>query len=141
MTIESFEGQYRFLSNFFYAPMNYEGHTYWSAEAAYQAAKCLNPEDKELFLGKTAQEAKKLGRKIQIRPDWDDVKIDIMKDIVKTKFTQYSYLKEQLIKTKDEELIEGNWWGDTFWGVDSNGIGENHLGQILMELRRELLNV
>lgn len=60
-----------------------------------------------------------------------------MEDIVRDKFTRNEDLKAMLLATGDEGLIEGNWWGDTFWG-ECKGQGENHLGRILMKIRREL---
>jgi ribA/ribD-fused uncharacterized protein len=72
-----------------------------------------------------------------MRPDWEQVKILIMTSLVRDKFTRHQDLKEQLLATGDAELIEGNWWGDTFWGV-CKGKGENHLGKVLMKVREEL---
>ena len=83
--------------------------------------------------------AKKMGRSLQIRPDWEDVKLNIMEDLVRLKFTTHSGLRKKLLRTGDAELIEGNWWGDQFWGV-SKGYGENHLGKILMKVRDDFKN-
>ena len=85
----------------------------------------------------TSPEAKALGRKIELRPDWDSVKDIVMYDVCKLKFTTHTDLKEKLLSTGDAELIEGNYWGDVYWGV-CNGIGKNKLGKTLMRIRSEL---
>ena len=72
-----------------------------------------------------------------MRSDWEDVKFDVMYDIVKAKFTQNEDLKRKLLDTEGYYLEEGNNWGDKIWGV-VNGVGENHLGKILMRVRNEL---
>ena len=69
-----------------------------------------------------------------MRPDWNDIRVDIMRNIVNAKFTQNPDLMNKLLETNDAELLEGNWWKDTFWGI-CNGEGENNLGKILMEIR------
>jgi ribA/ribD-fused uncharacterized protein len=86
-----------------------------------------------------AGQSKKLGKRVELRPDWEDVKIDIMRQVLKSKFTQNPELKAQLIATGDAELIEGNNWNDRFWGV-CRGKGQNHLGKLLMEVRAELMD-
>jgi ribA/ribD-fused uncharacterized protein len=78
--------------------------------------------------------AKTLGRCVELRPDWEDIKLDVMKLFVTKKFTESTDLRTRLIATGDAELIEGNPWRDQFWGVYT-GIGENHLGKILMQVR------
>lgn len=138
--ITSFRGKYAFLSNFYPAEVEYEGMTYPSNEAAFQAAKCLDPEDRIPFTEQTnPAAAKRMGRKVSLRPDWERVKTGIMEDIVRAKFTAHPDLARQLTATGEMPLIEGNCWHDTFWGVDSaTGKGENRLGQILMKIRGEL---
>jgi len=85
--------------------------------------------------------AKKRGRSVNIREDWEEVKVDIMRKGLKAKFTQNESLKQKLLKTGDAYLEEGNDWGDTFWGVDlDTGKGQNHLGKMLMKLRDDLRN-
>ena len=81
-------------------------------------------------------EARRAGQKLPMRTDWESVKIDVMFRCLKEKFKDPE-LREKLIDTGDEELIEGNWWGDTFWGV-CQGKGENHLGKLLMTIREEI---
>lgn len=133
--IEAFNGEYRFLSNFWEAPVTFNGITYQNAEACYQCQKA--PGFENLFVDATPQEAKKLGRKIPVRPDWESVKRDIMLAIVRAKFTQNADLANKLRETGNALLIEGNWWGDTYWGV-CRGKGQNELGKILMQVRAEL---
>jgi ribA/ribD-fused uncharacterized protein len=138
MKIESFMGQWRFLSNFHMVPIPYENVWYPSTEHAYQAAKSLDPQDRE-NIRKAAKpgDAKKLGKKMKLRPGWDGMKLDVMGYIVWYKFMMYPDLGQKLLDTGEAELIEGNTWGDTFWGV-CDGKGENWLGQILMGVREQL---
>jgi ribA/ribD-fused uncharacterized protein len=134
--IESFSGQYRFLSNFFPTPVFFEGLHYPSVEHAFQAAKTLDNDLRiQVMSTSTAGEAKRIGRTLPIRSDWETIKIDIMLTLLREKF-QNSILRQALLATGNAELIEGNWWGDTFWGV-CRGQGENHLGKLLMEVRNE----
>lgn len=135
--IGEFNGEFRWLSNFHPCTIKYMGLVFQSTEAAYQAAKCRNPEDRKMFIGIPASAAKKLGRKVMIRPDWNSVKLQVMEDLIRIKFAPGSPLFKQLVSTGTQELIEGNYWGDTFWG-SCNGIGHNHLGRILMQRRTEL---
>lgn len=133
--ITEFKGENFFLSNFYVAPVFYHGIRFENSEAAYQAAKC--PERMQDFCGLNPQMAKRMGRKVSIRPDWEDVKYDVMYQVCKAKFTQNQDLLDKLLDTGDAELVEGNTWGDQIWGV-CNGVGENNLGKILMRIRGEL---
>jgi len=136
--IDYFREEYEFLSNFYPTKMEFEGLTYYNSEAAYQAQKCRKDEDKLQFTKLSADESKKLGRAVNLRSDWDKVKLKIMEKVVYAKFSQNHYLARALVETGDVELKEGNYWKDLYWGVDlKTGEGENHLGQILMALRRE----
>ena len=138
-TIDQFTGEYRFLSNFWSAKVVYEGMEYPSVENAYQAAKCADPADRARFVGISASEAKKLGRQVTMRSDWDSVKYAVMLELVRQKFALNRALAERLLATGDAMLVEGNTWRDVYWGVDLNtGEGENHLGEILMDVRRGL---
>lgn len=140
MEIKGFFGRYRWLSNFWITPVQYEEQKYVSVEHAYQAAKSLNMLDRNYIAGlNSPKEAKAEGYKLNARPDWEDIKLDIMYQLVKDKFTRSSHLREWLKATGDTYLEETNTWGDTFWGV-CDGIGENHLGKILMRVREELLS-
>ena len=136
--IESFTGDYSFLSYFYPCVIIFEGQKYNSTEHAYQAAKCKNIDDRAKFRESIkASKAKFLGKKVAMRPDWESVKLQIMYEVVKQKFSKYDNLKKLLLDTGEAEIIEGNNWGDTYFGV-CNGKGMNHLGKILMRVRKEL---
>ena len=136
--IDSFSGQYHFLSNFFPCLVTYEGIEFPSSENAFQAAKTLNVDARKIFALKEVSPgmSKHLGRAIVLRPNWDTIRLVTMADILKAKF-QDPALTKLLIATGDAELIEGNTWGDTFWGV-CDGKGTNFLGKALMDLRKKL---
>lgn len=137
--INEFTGGYRFLSNFYPAVLTWEGQTYLNSEAAFQAAKVLTAEERAPFAALDPSAAKRMGRRVPLRPDWEQVKDGVMEQVVRAKFTQNEYLGRMLLATGDAELIEGNRWGDTCWGVDlRTGKGENRLGKILMKIRAEL---
>ena len=132
--IGPFRGKYFFLSNFY--PL-----VPYPVEHLYQAAKTTELEWRECILQcPAAGMAKRLGRRAPQRPDWEEIKLQVMEDLVTQKFFAAPDLAEKLLETGDEELVEANWWGDTFWG-SSHGVGENHLGRILMKVRSELLVV
>lgn len=136
--IDLFREEYEFLSNFYPAKMRYEGISYHNAEAAYQAQKCADPKEREKFAELYADEAKRLGQRVELRSDWDKVKVRIMEQVVRTKFTQNLLLARRLAETGNKPLLEGNYWHDIFWGIDlKTREGENHLGRILMDLRKE----
>ena len=135
MVINRFRGDYYFLSNFYPTKVKYKGLVYDSAEAAFQAQKC--PERASEFCNLAPKSAKSLGFRVELRKDWDDVKIRIMFSILLCKFTQNPYLKEKLLNTGDAILIEGNTWGDTFWGA-CGGTGKNILGRLLMTARKAI---
>lgn len=136
--IDSFRNEYYFLSNFYEAPITFDGITYLNNEAAFQAQKVLS--GRERFANLNPSEAKHLGRRVSLRPDWESVKVNLMRDIVRAKFAQNEDLREKLLNTGDAYLVEGNDWGDKIWG-QVNGAGQNLLGQILMEVREELRNI
>jgi len=135
--IDGFQGEHRFLSNFWPAPVVYDGQKYPSVEFAYQAAKTLDRHERLFILAcdKPGQ-AKKIGKSLTLRPGWDDMKLAVMEKLVRQKFTRHENLKAMLVATGDAELVETNAWGDVFWGV-CDGKGENHLGKILMKVREE----
>lgn len=128
------------MSNFYECLIIYDGYAYKSTEAAYQASKCENERDRLMFVALNPGSAKRLGRNVKLRPDWDEIKIDVMRDLLYQKFQPYYELGRKLVETGDEDLVEGNTWGDTFWGV-CNGVGENNLGKLLMEVRANLKEV
>lgn len=134
--IDSFKGEYEFLSNFYPATVSYEGTVYPSVEHAFQAAKTLDPQMRLKIRLSNAAGAKKLGRQLDLRSDWETIKVDVMRELLKAKFSDPE-LRAKLKATGKEPLVEGNWWGDTFWGVCRDR-GENHLGVLLMEIRDSL---
>lgn len=133
--ILEFQREYFFLSNFYEAPLKYNGLIFPSAESAFQAMKC--PERASEFCGISPSDAKRLGRSVKLRSDWNNVREQIMYEICFAKFSQNARLKQKLLATGEVLLVEGNHWHDTFWGV-CNGQGANKLGQILMRIRDEL---
>lgn len=136
MAIEEFKGKYSFLSNFHRCHVFMDNKWYPSVENAYQAAKTYSMSERVVFETCTSGKAKKLGRKLKLRSDWEQAKIPIMLNLLRSKF-QDKELCRLLLATGNEELIEGNWWHDYFWGV-CLGVGENWLGKLLMQVRREL---
>jgi len=139
-TVKYFFGEYFFLSNFYVTFFKIEGITYSSVEHYFQSSKVLAKEDRfKITSAFTPGEAKLLGRRCNLRKDWEEVKIAVMTEGVFAKFAQNKDLKEKLLKTGDMVLEEGNDWRDEFWGV-VDGRGENHLGKILMGVR-EILKI
>ena len=137
--IDNFSGKYRFLSNFYPHAITWEEIRYPSTEHAYQAAKTTNIFIRQIMAKERSPRAvKKLGRTLILRSDWESIKLDIMLEICRIKFTDPA-LRQKLIETYPCILVEGNWWGDTFWGV-CNGHGTNHLGKTLMRIRKEIMN-
>lgn len=136
--ITSFHGPYRFLSNFYPAPVMLDGFVYPTVEHAFQAAKTTDPAMRWHFLrAQTPGDAKRLGRQITLRNDWESIKLQIMMDLVWLKFQEPS-LAARLVETAGRDLVEGNHWNDTFWGV-CNGVGTNWLGLILMTVRDTII--
>lgn len=79
------------------------------------------------------------GRQLPLRADWEQIKLDVMLRMLRMKFRRGSELAARLLATGDAELIEGNYWNDTYWGYSlQKGVGENHLGRLLMQVRSEL---
>lgn len=137
MAIDRFNGKYRFLSNFYPCAVKLDGVLYPSVEHAYQAAKCASLEDRQKILScKTPGEAKRLVRTLKSNGDIAIVKLVVMNSLLKQKFNKEPF-RTWLLATGNEELIEGNTWGDVFWGV-CDGKGENNLGRLLMRIREEL---
>lgn len=138
--ITRFEGDYFFLSNFFLADITYRGNAFLSTEHAYQASKTTNYNDFiRVQQADTPAEAKAIANRLARVHDWEDIKVDVMKKVITAKFIQHSALALMLANTEDRFLVEGNYWGDTFWGV-CKGRGRNMLGQILMDVREKLKN-
>ena len=139
MKILQFEGIYRFLSNFASSPMMIDGKYYSTVENYYQSQKTLDEKESErVRLAMHPGAAKRLGRRCELREDWDEIKDEIMMKGLRAKFSRDD-MKKELLATNDDILEEGNSWGDRYWGVDSNtGIGKNKLGKFLMQLRDEI---
>ncbi len=138
--INSFTNEYRFLSNFWPATVIYMGKTYPTVEHAYQAAKFDDPYIREqIGVADSPVRAKKLARTFtpQIREAFHMHKIEIMHELLFQKFTKHDQLRHKLLATHPHELVEGNWWNDTFWGVCA-GKGQNNLGKLLMNIRSQL---
>lgn len=136
--IDNFDGQYEFLSNFYKSPFVFTGIKFFSVEHAFQCYKTIKNEDfNYVYESRNSYEAKKRGKSIKLREDWESVKILIMEKLVFSKFNQNYEIYDKLIKTYPKILIEGNTWGDRFWGI-CNHSGENMLGRILMKIRDEL---
>jgi len=135
--IDSFRGAHRFLSNFSPAPVWLDGIEYPTVEHAYQAAKTVDEKWRnEIRLATTPAEAKRLGRQCPMRRDFDS--IEVMRDLLEQKFKS-GIRRALLIGTGAHILVEGNTWGDTFWGM-CNGKGENMLGILLMEVRQKIVD-
>jgi ribA/ribD-fused uncharacterized protein len=134
--IDSFQGDYRWLSNFEPVDIIFEGELYPSVEHAYVAAKTVNHLERDFIRTlPTPGAAKRHGRKLKLRPDWEMVKLTIMEDLIRAKF-QHVRLRRLLMSTVGMDIVEGNTWGDRFWGV-CGGEGENHLGRLIMKIRGE----
>lgn len=138
--IKEFRGDTRWLSNFYWAPLTYYGLYVPTNEHAFQLAKAVDPlERQNIGYATTPSKAKKLGRVCQLRPEWEKIKDDVMLEITILKFVMHEDLRKKLLGTGDQELLEGNTWGDTYWGVDLHTLeGRNQLGKTLMEVRRLL---
>jgi len=135
--IDSFSGEYEFLSNFYPCEVRYGDNTYPTAEHAFQASKTLDEAERQkVHQASTPGMAKQAGRKVTLRRNWEKVKIRKMTFIVREKFKNQD-LRDKLISTGDQELVEGNNWNDTFWGV-CKGKGQNQLGKILVQIREEI---
>lgn len=135
--ITSFMGGYRYLSNFHLVEVTLDGVKYTSTEAAYQAAKTLDPLLRKPFETASPKDSKRMGKALALRSDWEQVKIGVMERLLRQKFARGTQLAQALVATGDVQLVEGNTWGDRFWGV-CGGVGENHLGKLLMKIREEL---
>jgi ribA/ribD-fused uncharacterized protein len=141
--INKFEGKYAFLSNFYNSPFTYDGIEYPTVEHFFQAAKTTDiAKRREIAAAPTPGLAKRMGRHVALRSDWEEVKNAVMALGLQFKFTDAT-LAEKLLATGDEDLIEGNWWHDNYWGACTcekciNTLSRNKLGTLLMELRADL---
>ena len=140
--IEEFAGKNRFLSNFYKSPIEFEGDTYPTVEHAFQAAKTSIAEERATIRANANPViAKRKGRRVTLREDWEAAKRDIMRELLRVKFADAA-LRELLLQTGDEELVEGNRWHDRYWGrcrcAKCGGQGQNVLGELLMQVRKEI---
>jgi ribA/ribD-fused uncharacterized protein len=136
--IDSFSGQYRFLSNFFPSPITIKGKVYATVEHAFQAAKLPDPAHQEMVRMACAPGyAKRLGRSYPRRDDWDEIKDGVTLETLRLKFQHHPALAQSLLMTGSARLVEGNTWGDRYWGV-CDGVGKNRLGELLMQVREEI---
>lgn len=136
--ITEFLGEYRFLSSFWPTSTVFvDDIPCRTLEHGYHALKTENKaQRREILETFSPGAAKRLGSQVDMRDNWDEIKIDIMLDLLRQKFKDPA-LRKRLIATGDSELIEGNTWNDTFWGV-CKGRGSNHLGRLLMMVRKEV---
>lgn len=135
MVIDRFRGEYSFLSNFYPCSIYWEALLYPSVEHAYQAAKTVDHSQRKSIAGAaTAASAKKMGKLVSLRPDWEREKLMIMLELLWLKFRPGTDLASNLLSTGYSVLIEGNTWGDTYWGI-CRGTGRNILGKVLMKIR------
>lgn len=135
---------YSFLSNMYPCLVKYNGIVYTCSEAAYQAAKSLDPTVPIEFCSMSGPVSKRRGRQLKLREDWDDIKLTVMEEILRAKFS-HKEMADLLLSTGDAFLLEGNTWHDNFWGncrcdKCASINGQNHLGGLLMKIREELRN-
>jgi hypothetical protein len=147
--ILGFTRENRWLSNFEAADVVYEGETYRTVEHGYMAAKTLDPSIRQQIQAlATPGEARRLGKSIQLRNGWDMMRLEVMEQLNRQKWTLHEHLRSKLLDTGDAYLEETNWWHDNFWGVCTCqkcasvlAFAEwrlNHLGKIIMKIRNEL---
>ena len=141
--ITVFDGDHEFLSNF--SPDSFEWRNiHWqTSEHAYQAVKTVNHEEFEYVKNADSPgQAKKRGRRIKCRADWEQIKDEVMLDILRCKFAPGTELAGKLVATGEAELVEGNYWHDCYWGrctcAGCGNKGKNMLGKTLMQIRAEL---
>lgn len=140
MTIKFYKSvpPYGYMNNFCKASMFIYGRWWRNVEAAYQAQKTTVADEYDsIWICPTPRMARDMGQKVTMRPDWNDVKITVMYECVLAKFTQNHELREQLLSTGDEDIVEDS-PVDSFWGCGVDGAGKNHLGKILVQVREDL---
>ncbi len=143
--IDSFKGPHSFLSNFFPSAIVYDTIEWPSVEHAYQAYKTLDVESRLHILLKcqTAGQAKRVGQHVELRPNWNSIRVTLMRELIREKFQTGHILADELVLTFPHKLVEGNTWHDTFWGkctcIHHDGEGQNWLGRLLEERRAELM--
>ena len=139
--IDEFTFGFLYLSNFYRSSISYKGVIYPTAEHLYQALKTTEKSmRKKISTLKTPGMAKRMGRTITLRYHWEEIKIGVMRKVIRLKFDQNLELQQFLLATEDRLLVEGNWWHDNFWGdcicsKCKHMEGQNHLGKLLMKRR------
>lgn len=138
--IKRFTEQFRWLSNFTEVQVFLDEKPYPSVENAYVAAKTLDKRLRPILQKINSAEAKQLGKILPLRSDWDSVKLKVMENLLRQKFS-YKWFADKLAETGEQEIVEGNSWHDNFWGScvcdECGDKGENHLGRLLMKIRGE----
>lgn len=132
--------KYGCFSNFAPFPIKLKGETWLTSEHYFQAQKFLDSEHQEAIrLAKSPTNATRMGRSRRrpLRPDWEQVKDYIMREVVLAKFAQHEEIRQILLDTGDAVLVEHT-ANDSYWGDGSDGKGKNMLGKILMEVRAAL---
>ncbi len=142
--IKEFKNKYRFLSNFHNSPISYKGKIYPTSEHLFQSLKTKDEKlQEDIRLASTPGKSKKMGRKVLLRNNWEEIKDSKMYRVLKLKFSKDSELEDSLFDTGEEHLVEGNYWHDNYWGdcfcpKCKDIEGKNNLGKILMEIREEI---
>lgn len=133
-----FRNEFFFLSNFYKVTLHdidFPEITYSSVEAAFQAAKTLSKEERSVFCGIAPGDAKRLGRRVTLRPDWETIKLSIMERYLRQKFSRPDLARR--LSAVSNPIVEENTWGDRYWGV-CRGIGRNELGKLLEKIKKSM---
>lgn len=133
--ITDFSEQYSFLSNLYPSPMVIDGRYYQTVEHAFHAAKAKNEEDAKLVRQcESASQAKRLGKQMPVRDNWEEIQLTVMKRLLLVKFCANRQLSKKLLETGDAPIVYSNNDGDWYWGK-FQGNGENNIGTLLMQVR------
>jgi len=140
-----YEQDFYVLSNFSGFTLQWRGLRFDTLEAAYHWEKFPGSKlgrsetARAIRLAPSAHEAFQIAQKFRLfrRDDWDDVKVDIMRQLLRAKVEQHEYVERKLLATGDRELVE-NSWRDDYWGWGPNRDGQNVLGKLWMEIRSEV---
>jgi ribA/ribD-fused uncharacterized protein len=135
-----YDREFYMFSNFSSFMVEYKGVLWMTSEHAYQASKFVDaPLIEQIKNARSSHDAFKLARANpdRVKPDWDNIKLQIMDEIVRAKHSQHAYIQKKLLETGTKEIVEDS-PVDSFWGWGSDRKGENNLGKIWMRLREEL---
>lgn len=135
-----YEQEFYIFSNFSSFKLNWKGYDWMTSEHAYHSEKFEDENIlKQLKETRSAHDAFKfaVANKNKYKKNWDDIKLSVMKEILRAKVEQHPYVKKKLLESGNKELIE-NSWRDSFWGWGENKNGQNHLGKLWMEVREEI---